>query len=520
MSPKLGLVALAGLIVATGVAILHLLGRGASEPVAAQREPLHFETRQPNLLVIALNNVSWEHMSLSGYHRQTTPELDRWARDAVVFKNFYSHCSWTLPAGTSLFTSLYPYSHRVMDRYHGNLLDEEVMPLAEVLARNGYRGAAFTGGLDYKPIFGHMRGFEQIADNPNFTSFATTIAQAEEWIEESDGRPFFSFVHGYDAHSPFNPPERFKGVFSDPAGKNITVTTQYSLRGYQAEGGDYVAYYIWNEDPFLKKSEAERAGKRFPMERRVVLTADDIDYLTALYDEELLYIDSLLADFLSSLQPSVLDNTVIALVSEHGEMFAKHGRFGRAGTVRGNLYDDVVHVPFLLRAPGLEGRRVDALAQMVDVMPTLLELLGITPPVGVQGKSLLPAVESGAVVNELVFAGARFNHARKKRHPFFWAETLNESVRSRRWKLIRELVHPAAKGWEVIEAAETFELYDMAEDLGEQVDVAALHPDVTERLKGELAAWADECGAAARMSPATVEVSGEMEREAREKGYW
>ncbi|MAE70648.1 MAG: hypothetical protein CME06_09285 [Gemmatimonadetes bacterium] len=474
-----------------------------------------------NLLMIAINNVAWGHMSLAGYGRDTTPNLDRWARDAVVFENFYSHCSWTLPAGTSLFTSLYPYTHGVLDRYHGNLLDDDVMPLAEVLSRNGYETAAFTGGLDYKPIFGHMRGFDEIADNDNFTSFETTFAQAREWIESrDDGGGFFCFVHGYDAHSPFNPPDRFKGVFSNLDGKNITVTTQYSLRGYQAEEGRYVAHYIWNEDPFLKESAEKRSNKRFSMERRVELTQDDIEYLTALYDEEVLHIDSLLDRFLRSIDGEVLRNTIVVILSEHGEMFAKHGRFGRAGTVRGNLYDDVVHVPFLLRAPGLEGKRVDALAQMIDVMPTVLEIMGISPPVGAQGRSLLPAVGGVVEVNDFGFAGGRFNHARKKQHPFFWAETINESIRSRRWKLIRELIHPAGKGWDRIEAAETFELYDVMDDGDEGLNVADENPRVLAELSDRLATWAAASKKSGAAEPATVEVPRAMEQEAREKGYW
>ncbi len=502
---------------AIGLGIVMLRSSESEAPEAGADLP----SSELNLLMIAINNVAWGHMGLSGYERSTTPNLDRWARQAVVFENFYTHCSWTLPAGTSLFTSLYPYTHGVLDRYHGNLLDDDVMPLAEVLSRNGYEAAAFTGGLDYKPIFGHMRGFDEIANNDNFTSFETTFAQAQEWIDaRDDGDRFFCFVHGYDAHSPFNPPDRFKGVFSDPDGKNITVTTQYSLRGYQAEEGRYVAHYIWNEDPFLKESAEERSKKRFAMERRVELTRDDIEYLGALYDEEVLYIDWLLDRFLRSIDEKLLRNTIVVIISEHGEMFAKHGRFGRAGTVRGNLYDDVVHVPFLLRAPGLAGQRVDALAQMIDVMPTLLEIMGVSPPVGAQGNSLMPAVESGEEVNEFVFAGARFNHARKKQHPFFWAETLNESIRTRRWKLIRELIHPASKGLERIEAAETFELYEIASDVDEQRNVADEHPRVLAELADRLAQWAAASKKSGAADPLTVDVPPAMEQEAREKGYW
>jgi len=107
------------------------------------REDGGVKCKDCNLIMISLSNVSAEHMSLYGYERLTTPNLDEWAKDAVVFENAFTQTSWTLPAATSLFTSLYPYSHKIMNRFTDNFLDENIQTLPELLSAQGYKTAAF-----------------------------------------------------------------------------------------------------------------------------------------------------------------------------------------------------------------------------------------------------------------------------------------------------------------------------------------------------------------------------------------
>lgn len=280
-----------------------------------------------NLIMISLSNVSAEHMSMYGYERITTPALDRWAKDAIVFKNAFTQTSWTLPVATSLFTSLYPYSHKIMDRFVDNVLDKKIQTLPEILRDQGYKTAAFTGGLDYSNKFGHMRGFEDFWEAAHygsafsFAGFKPTLDKALGWLAKNSKEKFFLFVHGYDAHCPFDPPERFKGIFSSRVGKNITVDNKLCLRGYKnSETGIYEAYYY-------------KTGKDA---HKIILTKDDITYLEDLYNEEILSADELVGNFLDTLDKTIRNNTLIVVFSDHGEMFAKHGRFGRAGGVRGN----------------------------------------------------------------------------------------------------------------------------------------------------------------------------------------
>lgn len=218
-----------------------------------------------NLIMISINNIGVEHTSLYGYKRKTTPNLDKWSRNALVFEDVFSQASWTLPVATSIFTSLYPYTHKVMDHYHGNLLDKNVKTLPEILRDNNYKTAAFTGGLDYKNFFGHMKGFEITENNNNFSGFKITLTQAKEWLTKSSDKKFFLFIHGYDAHPPFEPPKQFEGIFSNPKGKNITIDHRFTLRGYRNSEKEYVAYYLMLDNP-------SQANIKPPEKKEVILT--------------------------------------------------------------------------------------------------------------------------------------------------------------------------------------------------------------------------------------------------------
>ncbi len=492
-----------------------------------------------NVIMISLGNVGTQHMSLYGYPRKTTPFIDNWAQDAVVFESFFSPASWTLPVATSLFTSLQPYSHKVLHRRHDCLLDERVKTLPEILKDAGYRTASFTGGLDYAHSWGMMRGFMDYDNNQPFTSLKTTFKQAKLWLDNRSGKNFFLFIHGYDAHCPFTPPDDVEGIFSANSGKNSKVDNAVCLRGYEnIKSDNCVAYYF-------KDFES----------KKVILKKDDIEYLKDLYDEEVFYEDSLLAGFLKSLDRGLLENTIVIITAEHGEMFAKHGRFGRAGTVRGTLYDDVVHVPLVIKFP--KGRvlpkRISALAQTVDVMPTLLDILGIPAPGHTQGRSLFPLMESDTQINDYVFAGTRY-----WLNPFYQFVSVNESIRSKEWKLIheeREAIDWSEEirsklplsgsedfeeeskdrwlplrmrkweeekqiGYDDIEGDEIYELYDVKNDPEELNNVKAKFPAVFKELKKRLEAWSAKAKSFDIKNISAEQFSPEMRKKIKEHGYW
>ena len=460
-----------------------------------------------NVIMISLANVSAEHMSLYGYERLTTPNFDAWAQDAFVFENAFTQSSWTLPVATSLFTSLYPYSHKVAERHSENVLDSRIETLPEILRDRGYKTAAFTGGLDYNGKFGHMRGFQQTEEATasffaaTFAGFDATLDKASSWLKENAGGKFFLFLHGYDAHCPFDPPDKFKGVFSSTDGKDITVDNTLCLRGYRnSKDGSYKAYYF---------KETQQS---------MTLTEDDITYLEDLYDEEVLSVDELVGSFIRNLEETTIANTIVVIFSDHGEMFAKRGRFGRAGAVRGTLYDDVVYVPLIMRIPNQIGARVDGLVQLIDVMPTLLDILGMPESEQAQGKSLLPLLGGKRQeVNDYVFAGSKFGRRIGSRSfTVYPVQSVNESIRNKEWKLIHEVKYGVAGSIE----EDTYELYDLKNDPDELHNILASQPSVAAELKKVLLEWKTEAensgfqvGSSPRLLPPKIL------QQAKERGY-
>jgi len=399
-----------------------------------------------------------------------------------------------------------------------NRIAKSIDTLPEILKREGYKTATFNGGLDYSIEFGHMRGFEDTIENPDFTSFEITLKQAKDWLALNGDDKFFLFLHGYDTHCPFVPPEKFKGTFTANNGKDITVDSSRCVRGYRNyDGPGFQAYYAGG-CPIYKKNNITNCIKRAPSQ--MTLTQDDIDYLSGLFDEEVLYTDSLIGEFLRFLNKKMLQRTIIVIMADHGEMFAKHGRFGRAGTTRGTLYDDVIHIPLIIKTPEKQSKKIMELVQTIDIMPTILDLLGIPITQKMQGKSLLPVINDNQVINEYVFAGLLFN-MNEKRPPFYAQQSLNESIRNDHWKLIREVLFPdASTNGKILQDNFMIELYDIKDDPGELNNLADKYPDVTKDLNEKLDLWVERTKKFDIDRPTTSEISEKLLQNAIKQGYW
>lgn len=452
-------------------------------------------------------------MSLYGYERDTTPRLNEWAKEAVVFENAFAQSSWTLPVATSIFTSLYPYTHKIMDRNIYNTLDSDIITFPEIVESNGYRTAAFTGGLDYYRLFSFMKGFKEFDSNPPFTGFDVTLSQAQDWIEKNMKNRFFLMIHGYDTHCPFTPPQEFRGVFSDSGNASPQLNEELCYRGYQEEMGDKYKVYSY------RNKTVNRKPNPFPVEE-FSLTQGDTQYLEALYDEEVLAIDQKVSRFLEALPKSVLDETIIMIYSDHGEMFGRHGRFGRAGTIRGTLYDDVLKIPLIIKIPHQGGRRITNIVQLIDIMPTLMDILKIDfSSDDIQGKSFVGLLrgDRGTEQNKFSYAGTIFGITSNRVDLFYGNRTLNESIRNLEWKLIHELIFDESDN--VIE--ETYELYDIVYDPHELIDRKDEEPIVFGQLKGKLQEWHNETlQFVEETDNQTQTLPDELLEAARERGYW
>ena len=475
-----------------------------------------------NVIMISMNNMGAEYMGMYGYRRPTTPKLQALSSQGMVFESAFAPNSWTLPGATSLMTSVQPYTHGVQDRLETNMLNPGWPTLAELFKNRGYATAAFTGSLDYRPTFGHLRGITDSSFNLDFTRFSTSLKQAERWLSYNKEKPFFLVLQGYDCHPPFQPPKPFKGSYSG-GHRNVHVSTKYALRGYKS-GDKYIASYIWQSSDPKKRRLMEIAYPPKSARRNIELTQEDITYLADLYDECVMSVDAQVAEFIEHLDKKTRENTLILVFSEHGEMFAKHGRFGRAGTVRGTLFDDVVHVPLMIFSPDGKTGHFKGLVQLIDIAPTILDMMGIEIPTTFQGKSLTPLLAGKDEVNDYVFGGSQYNVSVKgQAHPFFKEASVCEFIRNHKWKLIHEIVFsandpagPASK-----DAKESWELYDLKSDPAENKNLVDSYKAVAEELKKRLAEWSQSTRAAmGERAPTTVGFPPDFEERARTHGYW
>jgi len=474
-------------------AILILLFVASIFLFTKQKQPSYPQAlcKDCNVIFITMTNLRYDHMSSNGYFRPTTPNLDKLAKESLIFDNAFSHSSWTLPEAISIYTSLYPYQHGVMSRHDGSQLPKDFLTLVDILNKHEYDTVAFTGGFDYSPEYGLINrfskyvecseearrvdgtlvGFRSGVGSKLYGGFSCTIAKALGWIKNSVGGKFFMHVQGYDAHCPFS---HEGGDMYDP---NYLGTVDFS---------DCLWTYDSAETTVKEgKTYYEVFSAKGTNEKKVLLSEDDIEHLVALYDESITVADREIGRFIDSLKSlGFYDKTIIVFTSEHGDMFGKKARFMRGGPRRGTFYDDVLHVPLMIKHPRIESLRVDGLAEHIDIMPTLLDFLGIYPSKSMEGKSLTPLIFKKEEIHRYVFAGSEFRPPEV--NPFFVKRTRIEAIRNRQWKMIQETVLDNDLRSQILE------LYDIKKDSIEANNVAGVYPDVVRELQLRLAQWSKE----------------------------
>lgn len=408
-------------------------GREGDAVVVARPENpvVDFRCAGCNLLLVSIDTLRADRLSLYGHTRPTSPNLDRLAAESVVFDTFIHSGGGTLPSHMSMMTSLNPSVHRLRALQSQTPLGEARVTLAEALAAGGYRTAAFVDAGWVRGKFGFAQGFEIYDDAGG--RFAAIRPKAEEWLNQRDEQPFFLFVHSYDVHS------------------------QQQRLPYDCPG-DFPQRYTWEVDSdfdgcidgrcasrLLKwiNAEADRVGRQ--RGHAPFLEKADVELMKALYDGCINYADeqvALLIDHLRHL--GLLERTMVVITSDHGEEFFEQG----LGLHAQGGYDTVAHIPLIVRWPDgrLAGRRVPHLAAMIDLMPTLLDVLDRPVPEEAQGRSLMPAVvEDRPTRSEM---------------------SMYTMLRTQRWKLMTN----------------KSEMFDLGNDPAEQVNLWASDPAVREEL--------------------------------------
>lgn len=351
----------------------------------------------PAVVLVSLDTLRADRLGAYGNPDGLTPNLDRLAGEAVVFERAYAQATDTARSHGSLLSSRYPSELHSGGRA---IAYGDGMPtLAEVLGTYGWQTAAYVSGGDLAPELGVGRGFGTWTSVGDFASLWHSGPPALAWIDAHAGdAPWLLLVHGYDAHTPYLRPTPYGYARTDPA---------YAGLGHEAvltSTERIVDGRLHADQRVLEDLAASEAHPRSPSARaRLVaeaeahgapgrpLTAEDEAHVRAVYDGAAAYADTQLGLLLAGLQErGVLDRAWLVVFSDHGEALGEGGHWNHCCGVS----DAEAHVVLMVRAPGGAGggRRVPALVELVDVMPTVLEWAGVPAPTGIHGRSLGPAL--------------------------------------------------------------------------------------------------------------------------------
>jgi arylsulfatase A-like enzyme len=318
-------------------------------------------SKRPNIILISLDTLRADHLSCYGYDRNTSPYLDEFAKDSVLFQNTYVHSPWTLPSHVSMLYSLNSANHQVY--YSTQKIDVTLPSLAYFLKKYGYITYALTGGGFVSSVFGFSKGFDWY-ENPvggHVPDEAKKLyGYASSWLSENKDKQFFLFLHTFQIHGPYNPPPPWNQAFLDDSAKWKRIGLFNFLNRY---GEDYK------------------------------FTPEEKDNIIALYDGDILYTDEMLIKPLIShlKELGIYDKTLLVITSDHGEEFYEHNGWLHSNT----LYEEILRVPLLIKFPGSEfkGIQIKTRCRSIDIMPTILDIASVKyDDNSLDGKSLMNLV--------------------------------------------------------------------------------------------------------------------------------
>lgn len=406
------------------------------------------KSSKPNILLLAIDSLLAPHMSCYGYHRQTTPHIDRFALGGTLFEQLYSAHIPTTPAYSSMLTGRDCFGTEVVALRHKRGLTPKVQTLAEICRGAGYTTTCvgFTGN----PA---SRGFDKYLDYAGWGSWndgRSTKAQNlnDVFLPHLDelnkgDKPWFVMLRHMDPHSPYLPPAPFERMFyqgdeCDP--KNKSLDPVYAFKPF----ADY--FRAW-----------------FPP------GCTDKDYVIAQYDGAVAYMDSCIRAIFTKLETlQLLDDTIVVITADHGETLHDH----ECWYDHHGLYDVTLHVPLILRYPRKvpAGKRVKGYLQHKNLVPTILELAGIKADAGFDGGSAMKLMRGQSRGFEREFYITECTWMRK------------HGWRTPKWKLMIALEPDFHFKPQV-------ELYDLAKDPGENRNVAKKFPKVVATLRGRMEKW-------------------------------
>jgi arylsulfatase A-like enzyme/multidrug efflux pump subunit AcrA (membrane-fusion protein) len=398
-----------------------------------------------NVVFCSLDTLRADRLSCLGHSRGLTPNLDRIASEGALFSQAYASDIPTQPSHTAIFTGQFGVNTGIVSHFHpAAYLEEDTLWLPSELRRNGYTTGAVDHLFAMKDWF--IRGYDDYMPPPGRSRSPGSVINSIgfPWIAEHVEDDFFLFLHFWDAHIPYLPPAPFKERFSYGTAGRLDPQIHEKL-----EGRPSYPLFKQNLYDFLE-------------------AMPNLDYIADLYDAEVAYLDFEIGRLFNHLgEQGLLDDTMVVLFGDHGENMTEHDSwFDHAG-----LYDSVTHVPLIVWAPGrVPAVESSAMVALVDILPTVLEVLDLPEAEGIDGRSLMPLIRGEVQTHRdvIMLSEATWQAAR--------------GVRTPEWKLIRYLRS-------TIYGRDGVELYDLAADPDEQANVAALYPEVVATMDAQLHHW-------------------------------
>jgi arylsulfatase A-like enzyme len=431
-------------------------------------------SKRPNAILLSVDSMACKHLSCYGYRRSTSPNMDRIARSGVLFEHVIAQSNWTKPALASILTSLNPSVHKtdaqgetgdqidVEIRKRAHVLDDRFRTMAEEFRQAGYATAAFSNGGYAHSFFGFGRGFD-VYDN-QAGGLKSCTYRLLQWICQNRVAPFMAWIHAWDAHFPYMDRPPYNRKF---AKRRSRIVLDASIR-HQINSGERI------------------------------LSAKELEFLRGLYDGAISYVDELIGVLVRELERlNLAESTFLVITADHGEAFMEHGYVEHTSC----LHSEVLRVPLILLGPKLQrGQRIRSQVRSIDIMPTLLDLCGLTPGAEIQGVSLLPWI-TGNVSTHLLAASETERGGGQI------------ALTDGRYKVIRR------------NTDNRMQIYDLVRDPEEKNDIAATCPKVRVAMESQLARWQSEATACADrywsedVAGKIREMKGEVMERLRNLGY-
>jgi arylsulfatase A-like enzyme len=412
-------------------------------------------THRPNVLLITVDTLRADHLGCYGYARDTSPRIDAVARQGALFERYFCAGIPTHPSYTTLYTGQHPITHGVVGHGGTARLDRATPVLPELFLYEGYTTCAVDTLMRDRLWFG--RGYEYYIE-PGLRHTLRLAVSADEinaraipWIESHKDEPFFMFLHYWDPHAPYVPPERYRDLFyagnpTDPANRSLDAWWEHPLGA--------LARNTW-----LRVDEG---------------AVTDPEYVVALYDQEVRHVNDAIGDLVSALDDAGLgEQTLVVILGDHGESMTEHGIFFE----HHGLYDCTIRPPLIVRWPGqvAPGKRFPQMLQTHDVAPTLLDAAGIPVPSTMDGRSFWPLLSGQAAADP----------GREEIISVECSLQAKWSLRTGRYKFIlaRE---PDFYG------NPPRELYDLEADPGETRNLVGARPQLAASMEARLEDWIAE----------------------------